>query len=166
MKRVITFIASGMTSAAFSAILAMPDRPARPDTASADAAPEKARAGVAAAPARTGGGSCYSWGNRTSVRLDLEVSDGDYGVAYDSPALWVKRGSPCHDINVRRPHNLGGPAAGQQVCTLVKVLIDGYEVTGWVDTCGGWQVLARLVAEGEPFVLRAAIRPIEITVAS
>lgn len=157
-RRIITMVMSGMTSAAFSALLALPDRPA--GAGPADVAPESDRPTAATRPART----CYGGAQR--VRLEIEVTDSDYGVGYDSPRLVVTPGSPCRDINVRDPRNLTGPATGQQACTLVKVLLDGRDIVGWVDTCAGWQVLARLVPEGKPFVLRAALRPVDVTVAS
>lgn len=154
MKRAVTMIMSGMTSAACSAVLALPDRPASPAHA---AAPTASRVAVT---------HCYHPANRVSVRLDLEVHDPDYGVAYDSQLLHVRTGSPCHDINVRDPRNAGGPAVGQSACTLVKVMFGDESVTGWIDTCGGWQEVARFVREGRPFVLRAALRPVDVTVAT
>lgn len=165
-RRVVYLAMSGMTSAAFSAILALPDRPANPDPGP-DVAPEQARPAAAASPTATRRArTCYQADNRQVVRLDREVADDEYGVAYDSQLLGVRRGSPCRDINVRDPRNVSGPAAGQSACTLVKVMFGGASPTGWVDTCSGWQVLVRLVSEGRPFVLRAALRPVDVTVAT
>lgn len=156
MRRVVTVIMSAMTSAAASAVLALPDRPANPAHA----------AGPAAPPARVAVPHCYHPGNRVTVRLDLEVRDADYGVAYDSQLLYVRAGSPCRDINVRDPRNAAGPAVGQSACTLVKVMFGDTAATEWIDTCGSWRVLARYVREGRPFVLRAALRPVDVTVAT
>lgn len=160
--RVLLTLLSGAASAAFSVTLGQPAFPML--SAAADGVAEGGHA-PAAGPARAAATTCY--GGREQVKLEVQVVDDEYGVAFDSPALWVKRGSPCRDINVRDPRNLDGPATGAQVCTLVKVLLgDGRDPVGFVDTCAGWKVLMKFVPDGTPFVLRAAIRPVEVTVAS
>lgn len=154
--RVVAFIASAMTSAAFQAVLALPDRPAAP---AAHAATKTKPVAATRAP------YCYAPSNRVLVAASTEIADDDYGTAYETPALWVAD-SPCHDINVRSPYNAAGPALGQPVCVPLKVIVAGSDSVGWVDTCSGWQVLAKATRAGKPFAIRSALRPVEITVAS
>jgi hypothetical protein len=159
-KRLVLMAMSGMTSAAFSAILALPDRPVANATLAAQAADHGPAAKAAAAAPY-----CYHPSNRFLVTAGTEVADDDYGTAYETPAMWVPR-SPCHDINVRAPYNAAGSALGQPVCVPLKVIVAGHDAVGWVDTCTAWVVLAKFVTEGKPFVIRAALRPVEVTVAA
>lgn len=158
--RVLLTFLGAACNAAFSAVLATDNPPA------ADTHPEADRPAPAATVRQGGGHRCYDTGNRETVRLDLPVVDDEYGAAYDSPTLWVHRGSPCRDINVRSPRNVGGLADGQQACTLIKVMIGGGAPTGWVDVCDRWEDIVKFVPEGAPFVLRAAIRPVDVVVAT
>lgn len=171
--RVLLTVLSGAASAAFSVTLGQPAFPVLSAAlASSDSSPELDRPTSAAAPkTKTSRAAkvsrCYDRANLEQVKLDTQVTDPDYGVAYDSGPLTVKRGSPCRDVNARRAVNLAGPAKGQQACTLVTVLrSNGSAPVGWADVCGGWEELMRFAPEGEVFVLRAALRPVEVTVAT
>lgn len=126
----------------------------RPATAPASAQLHQARAPY-----------CYHPSNRVTVTTVDEIADDTWGTVYESAALWVPA-SPCHDVNVRRPHNAAGPAVGAPVCAMIQISF-GPNVNGpWIDTCSAWQVGSYDATEGRPFVVRSAIRPVRVTVAS
>lgn len=129
------------------------------------------KARTAAAPAPTAAAKaaarppfCYHPSNRVPVVADQELPDDDYGVVYESVALWVPS-SPCRDVNAREVRNAAGQQAGATVCVPLQVRI-GDEVGRWVDTCQGWQVLWFRAGEGKPFVVRSALRPVTLVIAS